>query len=951
MQDTITKITLVFLLFFGALSSAVAQGTGSIKGTITDAQTQEGIIGGTVHLDNTGIGGPTDVDGRFSLEKVPVGEYTLIVSSVSYKTASIQKVAVKAGQATTVNYKLESDQQQLNEVVVTGVRRTNTEVSVISEIKQANVVVSGVSSEQIVKTQDRDAAEVVRRIPGVTIVDNRFIQIRGLSDRYNAVWLNDVAAPSSETDRKSFSFDIVPSSLLDRVLVFKDPSPELPGDFAGGLVKVYLRKPAQNERLFTANYSSGYRNGTTGKDFFTDKTQAGDAFGFGAVKRQLPGGFPELSTAYQQYERDFYAKQIENTFPIYKLKAMPDIRFNAAYMDQINVKDLAIGSITSVNYTNTFTSFNINRNLYDGVGQRTDQIKDEQSSNNVRLGAIQNFNMVLGNGDRLEFRNLFNQQSRNQVTTRRSYDDDGRPTRNSYQLGYQGRTTYTGQLAGQHSFNEDKTSFDWVAGYGYSNRNEPDLRRASYQSLPAVNEGGKPTETILTPGTGQVDVNNAGRLYQKLTERNYTINANLKHQVQVGERAVEIGAGTYLEYRKRDFHARAFGYSLNANGLQGLRNEAVGNIFDPQNIGSDGFRLTEDLNSTYRYNASNELEAGYLSFNIPLTEKLKLVTGARYERNVQSISTGINGQPVQQDVTTNFVLPSANFSYNFNEKNLVRASYGRSLNRPEFREAAPFFYYDFDFNVLNYGSLYLNPETPLKVATIDNLDVRYELYPSSGELIHIGAFYKKFTNPIENTVVLTTNLAYTFANAPSAYAYGVELDLKKSLSFLDDAFGTTGLRNISAVFNASLIKSQVQLGDKFVAWDNKRALQGQSPYVFNGGLYYNTPSNSWQVTALYNVFGPRILFAGSVDYPDVVEMPRHTVDLSLTKTVSPRLTLNAGIQDVLNQKVNLVQDFNRDKKYESKVDPSLSNYRRGTYYTVGMRFNLEPRARQLTPLP
>jgi TonB-dependent receptor len=946
MQDTITKITLVFLLFFGALSSVVAQSTGSIKGTITDAQTQEGIVGGTVHLDKSTIGGPTDVDGRFSLEKVPVGEYTLIVSSVSYKTATIQKVAVKAGQATTVNYKLESDQQQLNEVVVTGVRRTNTEVSVISEIKQANVVVSGVSSEQIVKTQDRDAAEVVRRIPGVTIVDNRFIQIRGLSDRYNAVWLNDISAPSSETDRKSFSFDIVPSSLLDRVLVFKDPSPELPGDFAGGLVKVYLRKPAQNERLFTANYSTGYRNGTTGKDFFTDKTQAGDAFGFGAIKRQLPGGFPELSTAYQQYERDFYARQIENTFPIYKLKAMPDIRFNAAYMDQINFKNLSIGSITSVNYTNTFTRFHIDRNQYDAAGQRTDEFKDDQSSNNIRLGAIQNFNMVLDNGDRLEFRNLFNQQSRNQVTTRQGFDNDGRLVRNSYQLGYQGRTTYTGQLAGQHTFNKDKTNFDWVAGYGYSNRNEPDLRRVSYQSIPATTEGGQPTETVLTPAAGQVDANNAGRLYQKLNENSYTINANLKQQVQVGERAVEVAAGTYLEYRKRDFRARAFGYSLNSNGLQGLRSEAVGNIFDPQNIGSDGFRMDEDLNSTFRYDASNELEAAYLSFNIPLTEKLKLVTGARYERNVQSIA-----QPVDQDVTTNFVLPSANFSYNFNEKNLLRASYGRSLNRPEFREAAPFFYYDFDFNVLNYGSLYLNPETPLKVATIDNFDLRYELYPSSGELIHIGGFYKRFTNPIENTVVLTTNLAYSFANAPSAYAYGVELDLKKSLNFLDDAFGTTGLRNISAVFNASLIKSQVQLGDNFVAWDKKRALQGQSPYVLNGGLYYNTPSNSWQVTALYNVFGPRILFAGSNDYPDVVEMPRHTVDLSLTKSVSSRLTLNAGIQDLLNQKVNLVQDYNGDRKYEAKNDPSLAGYRRGTYYTLGLRFNMEPRARQLTPLP
>ena len=102
------------------------------------------------------------------------------------------------------------------------------------------------------------------------------------------------------------------------------------------------------------------------------------------------------------------------------------------------------------------------------------------------------------------------------------------------------------------------------------------------------------------------------------------------------------------------------------------------------------------------------------------------------------------------------------------------------------------------------------------------------------------------------------------------------------------------------------------------------------------------------MTALYNVFGPRILFAGSDQYPDVVERPRHTVDLSLTKTITSRFSLNAGIQDLLNQPVNLVQDFNRDMKYQAS-DPSLTNYKRGTYYTVGLKFSLEPRP--ATPLP
>ncbi|GGE99001.1 TonB-dependent receptor [Hymenobacter cavernae] len=940
-----------FVLFFLCLFTA-AQGfaqKGIIKGKVTDASTQEAIVGSTVRLDGTTLGQQTDPDGNYTITDVPAGQYTVIISSVSYQNRTLPQVVVTAGKTTVLNSTLKTDSKQLNDVVVTGVRRTNTEVSVINEIRQANVVVSGVSSEQIVKTQDRDAGEVVRRIPGVTIVDNRFIQVRGLSDRYNNVWLNDVTAPSSETDRKSFSFDIIPSSLLDRVLIFKDPSPELPGDFAGGLVKVYLRKPVYNERVLNINYVAGYRDGTTGNDFYTDKAQAGDAFGFGARKREYPRGFPTLTTAYQQYERDFYAKQLENTFGMYRMKAMPDMRLNLSYFDQIKIGDREIGSVSSLNYTNTFTRFNIDRSLSDVSGARTDQFKDDQSTQNIRLGAIQNFSYVLDNGDRLEFRNLFNQQSRNQQVTRQGFSNEGALTRRSYLMGYQGRTTYSGQFAGTHSFNKEKTHFDWVGGYGYSNRNEPDLRRLSYSVTPASTDGTPETQTALTPAAGGVDVNNAGRLYQNLDEHIFTINANVKHKVNVAERDVEIGAGTYLEYRRRHFNARAFGYSLNQGSDPRLLNEDVGNIFAPENIAKNGFRVDEDVNSTYRYGASNELEAAYLSFNIPFTSKLKLLTGARYERNVQKIATGINGVPVNLDVPTNFVLPSANLSYNFTERSLVRASYGRSLNRPEFREAAPFYYYDFDFNVLNLGSLYVNPNTPLKVATIDNFDLRYEFYPSTGELIHVGAFYKNFKNPIENSVVLTTNLVYTFLNAPSANAYGVEVDVKKSLGFLDDAFGTGAFKNISAVFNGALIKSEVKLGDNFVSWNGNRALQGQSPYTFNAGFYYQTPENTWQITALYNVFGPRIVFAGSNDYPDVVELPRHTVDLSLAKTVSSRLSINAGIQDLLNQKVNLVQDYNRDGKYQSS-DPSLQGYRRGTYYTLGLRFNIEPRTASV-PVP
>ena len=347
------------------------------------------------------------------------------------------------------------------------------------------------------------------------------------------------------------------------------------------------------------------------------------------------------------------------------------------------------------------------------------------------------------------------------------------------------------------------------------------------------------------------------------------------------------------------------------------------------------------MKPNYSYDAKNRLAAGYLSFNYT-TDKVKLLVGGRFEHNVQSIVTGLNGQPINQSATTDKLLPSVNLSYNITEKALIRAAYGRTLNRPEFREFAPFNYYDFDLNALTYGSLYLpangngTPGTILKVADIDNIDLRYEYYPSNGENIHFGVFYKHFNNPIESSISNNpSGLNFTFINAPSAYVAGVELDVRKKLDFL----GGRVFKDLTLLFNGSLIKSQVKV-DAQESWTPNRALQGQSPYVVNTGLYYQT--DNWQFSGLYNVFGPRIIFVGSgrLSYSEVVEMPRHTVDLTVTRDISNRFSINAGVSDLLNQRVLYLQDNPavHDSKFDRQTDPHFQDYRRGSYYTLGVRY-------------
>jgi hypothetical protein len=264
-MNSFKNYTNIFLIQFLFIFGAYAQQTGVLRGTIKDEKTKEDIIGATVLIQGSTKGAATDINGFFDFGKLAAGTYSLKISFVGYQSKVYEGVKVSADQVTELNLTIAEESSTLAEVKVVAQRLTNTEVSVISEIKAAQLVVSGISAAQITKTLDRTAAEVVKRVPGVTIFGERFINIRGLNERYNTVQLNNAFAPSMETDVRSFSFDIIPAGQIDRILVFKSPSAEIPGEFAGGVVKIFTKSIPENNFL-TLDISSSYREGTTGAE-------------------------------------------------------------------------------------------------------------------------------------------------------------------------------------------------------------------------------------------------------------------------------------------------------------------------------------------------------------------------------------------------------------------------------------------------------------------------------------------------------------------------------------------------------------------------------------------------------------------------------------------------------------------------------------------------------------
>lgn len=925
----------LFTLFFSlSLSVAFAQ-TGIIRGTLKDAITKEDIIGATVRIDGTQLGAATDINGFFSIGKAPVGKVKLIISYVSYKTKTITDVTVEEGKVTEINTAIEEDKVALQEVKVVATKLTNTEISVISEIKASQMVVSGISSQQIAKTLDRDAAQVVKRVPGVTIVGDRFITIRGLNQRYNNVMLHNAFTPSMETDVKSFSFDIIPSSQIDRMLVYKSPSAELPGEFAGGIVKIFTKNiPDRNS--VTLDYSSAFRQGTTGQDFLQPKQGDNYWTGFNNGYNDLPKRFPSSinNVINDPIQLELAGKALKNNWVAQSQKALPDQRIGLTGNFRMEFGKVKIGNITAVNYSDTYTNFTVNRNDYNaninGVESVIYKFNDQQFSRNIRVGLMHNWAFKFGDNHSIEFKNLFNQISNSNYTHRtgRAIEANYNPNNHSFNQVYRG--IYTGQLTGKHTFFAGKTTVDWVAGYNQSYRDQPDYRR--YRSDLDLATG---TSSLYIPvGTAQAFF--LGRWFSEMTETGYTGAVNFTQKLHFGtETDMDFKFGGFYEDKQRTFNGRNLGYVRSSGFNSDYFTNSITNLFN--NVDNKtGIRIDEQTNPNDSYTASNRLIAGYALANLPLSKKLNLIAGLRVENNVQTLNSAfLGGTKVNVRNPKTSLLPSANFSYNFSEKMLIRAAYGQTVNRPEFRELAPFSFYDFDFNVVFEGY------TQLKTALVNNFDARWEYYPTPSEIVSVAAFYKNFTNPIEVEVEPGSGSlgakTFIFQNAGSAKSAGLELEVRKGLASLTKS---PLLEKVSVLFNAALIYSRIKLREGAVGQSDNRPMQGQSPYIINTGISYNNQKKDFQLNLLYNVIGKRIFAVGFDGYPDLYEMPRNVLDITFSKGIGERWTLKGGVTDLINQSVLILQDGNQDGKFSRTGDQIIQDYKPGRVFSLGFSFTV-----------
>lgn len=946
----VSSITAVLLTF----QAAIFAQTGKISGKILEENGQP-IIGATVVIKGTTNGAATDIDGYYVFS-APAGKHDIQISYISFETKIYTGVEVKVGQTTTLNTVLSSQDKNLETVQIHAKSNRESITAIVLEQKNSVVLFDGFSAEQIKRTPDRTTADVLRRVSGATIQDNSFVVIRGLPDRYNSVYVNNAPLPSSEPDRKAFAFDIFPATFIHDIKVIKTALPSLSGEFAGGLIQLRT-KDIPESNYYTASLSVGYNTATTGRDFYRSQGGKFDFIGWDDGTRALPSAFPDVAT----YNDDLltpkaqkleHSKLLKNTWKINQTKALPNITAQFAMGHNINLVSKAkrleskvrkeIGSVFALTYLNN-SAYTL-RNRYDyGTNIKEIDFTDNTYNNNIMAGGIWNLSFLYskanGSNHRISLKNMANINTNGQIIMREGDRiDNGLEIKSQNSLYTQNRLLST-QLQGEHFIPTGKIKVEWNMGYNNLRRDMPDYKQISY-SRPLGSDGTFVMPVGSTPSFNDIN----GRFFSNMLDNMYSGNIDLAIPFLTGPVRHEVKFGGSALYKDRDFAARTLSYVRYQSSLYNnqLSSQGVDTIFDERNIATNGFYLREASRLSDTYKASSGVYSGYLQYELAAFEnRLKVILGPRFEfwRQTLNTFTLADESPVDVEINKLDILPSINIIGAVTEKMNIRAAASQTVARPDAREFAPFQFFDYSLFLSVEG----NPN--LQRSKITNLDLRYEYYPSAGQLVSVSGFGKYFENPIERKMESSgSTRIMRYVNAPSAYTYGMELEYRVNLATFYKLFrkktAEQGFFHGFYLFgNLALIKSQVNMQD--FAGSSNRPMQGQSPYIVNAGVQYNDVKYKFGVSLSYNRIGQRIVNVGYEDYPSFWEAPRNVIDFQISKTFfEDKLELKFNARDILANNITWYQNTDAKTGFDADVDQTILRIKPGSVYSfsVGFKF-------------
>jgi hypothetical protein len=923
MKQTFWSTTVLLGLFALLVASAVmAQAPGTISGKVVDKSNNEPLIGANVFIVGTSMGMVTDLDGRYLLRSVPPGTYTIRISFISYQSVTVDQVKVESAKDTRLNMTLSADAIQMKEVTVTAKALENSELNIINQQRNSGNIVDGVSAELISRNNSSDGTDVLKRMTGVTISEGKYAYIRGIGDRYNNTLLNGSSLPSTDPEKKSFAYDMFPASLIENLLTSKTATPDKPADFSGGLTEIStIEFPAQ--LIFDASSTTSYDAQSNMTDFITYTGGQRDWLAQDDGTRSLPSLISSTRVSrgnYTQSQLQNLGRSFSNIWQTQQATSPLNQSFKLSVGNTYSMGQALLGCIGSLNYNNSTEIRNLEKNNYTFEGPRY-LYNGHNYSNTVSWSGMLNTTLKLGQYHKFSLKNVYNQNADNETTSYEGayyYNPDYRRVTS---LRFISRSLFSTQFIGEHHFGLLKgLGVNWNVSYGHSKRNEPDARRYVYV---------KDLDQMDQPFRFLLDQSVSTRFYGNLDDNTRGAKIDFTLKLFKNPAMPNLKTGVLYDQKDRHFDARTFGFRNLPGGdfiaEDRLMTQPVEQIFAPENFNDRFIEITEITKPSDSYNSDQSVFASYVMTQLDPIPRIKVIAGVRYEKSTQTLkSYSLLNEEVRVNPTYNDWLPSINIAYAATPKINVRAAFSKTLARPEFREMAPFSYFDFLANELVQGN------TQLKRSLITNSDLRLEFYPGNLEMFSINGFFKSFQDPIEQILIAASGFEpiRSYANAKAAHNYGVEFEVKKKLDFVSPL-----LRNFSFVGNLSLIHSEIKLGSANGFQTAKRPLQGQADYISNFGLYFQNFSGRYSASLIYNKVGEKISRVGFANLGDIIELPRDQVDVTASAKLVKHLAFKLAVKDLLNQDQKFIQRT-------TTGDKTAERWKIGRLISMGLAYTL-----------
>ncbi len=968
-------LALVCAVLIGAsilTTDTAAQGAGTISGRVIDANSGDGIIGVNVIINEIKKVTGTDINGRYALTGVPAGIHTVVFQMMGYNRTAAQ-VTVDPGAVRALNVSL--SYLSTDEVVVTAKRLTNTEASLLSARKKAAVAQDAISSEQIAKSPDSNASDAAKRVVGITMDKDDRVIIRGLGERYSSVMLGDSPIPSPDPDRRIVPMDIFPVGLLDNLTVIKAYTPDLPGEFCGGVVQINPRDYPENLEG-NVSIGTGMNFNTIGKDFWTYRGGKSDWFGVDDGTRAMPeelnkygiGSMGLNSPAVPNILRRKIGISMKNIYSPETIKGMPDGKLSFSVGDSFRIKEkYTIGFIISGLFNSGFKnkeyeskellkSFEPYR-FYDG----------KESTYSVTKGGLLSLGFT-SKYNKIRSTTFYTQKTDKKTKVVAGYNEDRQLAggdivwvKNNELLYHVDGLLFT-QAAGEHVIAPADLTIEWNGSFALANRDEPDSRH-----IQLIN----PLTTTNPIAYKLYRPQDIHRYWLDHEDRVGTFNASLAYKFKQWSgiyAKIKAGGGIFDQRRKsnkRTFQWQGSGVS----GTDGAHEPLEWYFGWPFIVGGAGevtdnnhYYLRETTSDSDKYTGKQRVYNGYGMMDFPIIRQLRMVGGFRYENSTMGLTTWNQTYSMYTDLKSNPLqlhnyLGGVSLTATPIDDLNIRLAFSKTLARPDFREVSEFRYQLYTENTTMLGNRYL------KQSDIQNYDARVEWFPSASEIIAASFFYKYLTKPIELVELQATTGAelYSYRNAKSARNIGCELEIRKNLGF-----GSGKAKNIMDNFivslNAAYIFSRIKTTMKkyitsedisipfnqddyfdFIIYTNKkRPMQGQSPWIVNAGFEYANDKIGHSTSLLFNMFGRRIIRVGvladGIPHGDVYEESYPRLDLVVKQKILEYGQVKLTLGNLIDPYITETQEQTHES-YLIKYNLTRKKYRMGRSLGFGYTYS------------